>query len=220
MDGALTVQPSTLAVPPARNAAASSMHSPPASADGEQRVIAAHARVAVRAAAPSLGAGRRSRRLLSKRWPIAIEDRCVYTAHRRVPHHPAAQARGEQLAAEAGLSSWQHDVAPGGSCAGRAGRGAVRSAELQGVRGRERWRRGRRRSLPSPFCALPLPGAFHDSSQEPCSGRASPRPAPPAQRRPHALRPAPGAPSIDLDQVIGLKPGHHQGALVSANDTR
>ena len=33
MDGALTVQPSTLAVPPARNAAASSMHSPPASAE-------------------------------------------------------------------------------------------------------------------------------------------------------------------------------------------
>ena len=25
---------------------------------------------------------------------------------------------------------------------------------------------------------------------------------------------------LDLDQVIGLKPGHHQGALVSANDTR
>ena len=33
MDGALTVQPSTLAVPPARNAAASSMQSPPASAE-------------------------------------------------------------------------------------------------------------------------------------------------------------------------------------------
>ena len=33
VDGAFTVQPSTLAVPPARNAAASSMHSPPASAE-------------------------------------------------------------------------------------------------------------------------------------------------------------------------------------------
>ena len=37
VDGALTVQPSTLAVPPARNAAASSMQSPPASATGERR---------------------------------------------------------------------------------------------------------------------------------------------------------------------------------------
>ena len=33
VDGALTVQPSTLAVPPARKAAASSMQSPPASAE-------------------------------------------------------------------------------------------------------------------------------------------------------------------------------------------
>ena len=33
VDGALTVQPSTLAVPPARNASASSMQSPPASAE-------------------------------------------------------------------------------------------------------------------------------------------------------------------------------------------
>ena len=35
-----------------------------------------------------------------------------------------------------------------------------------------------------------------------------------------ALQSALVAIGLDLDQVIGLKPGHHQGALVSANDTR
>ena len=48
----------------------------------------------------------------------------------------------------------------------------VRSAELHGVRGRERrararrWRRGRRRSLPSPSALFRYLESFHDSSQE------------------------------------------------------